>query len=181
LIEKSRTNGNNQLLLKGRDEASTFIMDYSLIASNATKKTNCVSVDSNLRNSILPDIEYIGHSLQKIQQITAISQMLWSNKKISGKITKDVIKIMNQVNRKNFLFCNGKSLRCPLGGLFYLLGHRYNDRKKQREIARTLQTTEVSVRIYYRKWLKDFPELFQDITEKLSNREPCGHNYYRTK
>jgi len=128
---------------------------------------------SDLRGSLPPNIEYIGHSLRKVQEITILSQTLWSDKKISRKITKDVIKIMNQVYRKNFLFCNGKSWRCPLGGLFYLLGYRYNDPKRQKEIAYALQTTEVSIRMYYKQWLRDFPELFQDITEKILKRDPC--------
>lgn len=179
MIEKSSPKGNNkQNSLKGIvDETSKFAVDFSNLTNNPAKKTEHKSFDSNLRSIISPDIEYIGQSLKKVQNIKIFSEMLWSDKKISGKITSDVIKIMNKVYRKNFLFGNGKSLRCPLGGLFYLLGHRYGDPKKQREVALVLQTTEVSIRIYYKQWLRDFPELFQDITGKLSKQDLFRKDY----
>jgi hypothetical protein len=176
MIEKSKSKTNcKQNSLEGI-ELGNFKLDYSSLMDNPSGKTET----SDLKGSMSPNIEYMGHSLRKVQEITVLSQMLWSNKKISGKITRDVIKIMNQVYRKNFLFCNGKSWRCPLGGLFYLLGHRYNDPKRQKEIAHTLHTTEVSIRIYYKQWLRDFPELFQDITEKISKRDPGRHDYYQS-
>jgi len=176
MIEKSKSKSNGKQNSLEDVEVANFDLDYSTLVDNPSVKKET----SDLRGSLSPNIEYLGHSLRKVQEITILSQTLWSNKKISRKITIDVIKIMNQVYRKNFLFCNGKSWRCPLGGLFYLLGYRYNDPKRQKEIAHTLQTTEVSIRIYYKQWLRDFPELFQDITEKISKRDSDRHNYNRS-
>jgi hypothetical protein len=167
MIENNKSKSNSEQKSLEEIEVANFKLDHSTLMENpSVKKEN-----TDLRSSMPPNIEYLGDSLRRVQEITILSQMLWSNKKISGKITKDVIKIMNQVYRKNFLFCNGKSWRCPLGGLFYLLGYRYNDPKKQRDIALALQTTDVSIRIYYKQWLRDFPELFQDIKEKNSKLE----------
>ncbi len=178
MIEKSKSKKNDkQNSLEGL-EVDT--LDYSSLMDNSSVKTESTSIDSELKGSLSPNMDYIGDSLRKVQEITVFSQILWSDKKISGKITNDVIKIMNQVYRKNFLFCNGKTWRCPLGGLFYLLGHRYNDPKRQKEIALALQTTEVSIRTYYKQWLRDFPELFQDITKKIYKRDPYRQNCYRS-
>ncbi len=178
MIEKSKSKNNDKQNSSEGLEVNT--LEYSSLMDNPSEKTESISFDSKLKGSMSPNMEYIGDSLRKVQEITVFSKMLWSDKKISGKITRDVIKIMNQVYRKNFLFCNGKSWRCPLGGLFYLLGHRYDDPKRQKEIALALQTTEVSIRTYYKQWLRDFPELFQDITKKISKRDPYRQNCYRS-
>ena len=65
-----------------------------------------------------------------------------------------------------------------MGGLFYLLGFRYDDSKKQREIAVTLQITDVSIRSSYKRWLKEFPDLFQDVIGKLADQELQHHCYH---
>jgi hypothetical protein len=68
-----------------------------------------------------------------------------------------------------------------VGGLFYLLGFRHNDPKKQREIAIVLQITEVSIRSAYKHWLKEFPDLFQDVTKKLADQKPRRNHYPITR
>ena len=58
-----------------------------------------------------------------------------------------------------------------MGGLFYLLGFRYNDVKKQIELACKLGTTDVTIRKSYREWLVSFPDLFADVIGKLAQHE----------
>jgi hypothetical protein len=171
LIEISKLNSNEELLIKGADKTRNFPTDYLHVMSETTKPAIDVSFNSILKKGNLPNREYIENSLQKVQEITVAVHLLWTNKKIAGKITADVIKIVNTVCSRNFSFCNGKSLRCQVGGLLYLMGFRYDYPKKQREIAFSLQITDVSVRLYYKKWLKEFPDLFQDIIIKFADRD----------
>jgi hypothetical protein len=145
----------------------------------AAKRTDHAQFNVTLNDDWLPDIERITQSLRKVQEITAAAHLLWPNKKTAGKITADVVEIINQVCKRKFSFCNGKSLRCIVGGLFYLLGFRYDDPKKQREIAIAMQITVESIRSSYKKWLKEFPDLFQDIAAKLADQE-LRHNCYPT-
>ena len=51
------------------------------------------------------------------------------------------------------------------------LGFRYDDPKKQIEIAFVLQITDVSVRSSYKRWFREFPELFQSAITKLPEQE----------
>jgi hypothetical protein len=107
--------------------------------AEAAKRRDDASFNSTLKDDRLPDIERITQSLLKVQEITAAAHLLWPNKKTAEKITTNAVEIINQVCKRKFSFCNGKSLRCLVGGLFYLLGFRYDDPKKQREIAVALQ------------------------------------------
>lgn len=143
----------------------------------AAKRTNLSQFNVTFKDAGLPDIERITQSLRKVQEITAAAHLLWPNKKTAGKITLNVVEIINQVCKRKFSFYNGKSLRCIVGGLFYLLGFRYDDPKKQREIAIALQITVESIRSSYKKWLKEFPDLFPDVTAKLADQE-LRHNCY---
>ena len=145
---------------------STYAVNVASIQSeNPSRKENAL-FNSDLREEFLPDLERITHSLRKVQEIMVAAHLLWPNKNTARKITADTVKIINQVYKRKFSFCNGKSLRCIVGGLFYLLSFRYDDPKKQREIALALQITDVSIRTFYKKWLNEFPELFEDIMAK---------------
>jgi hypothetical protein len=76
---------------------------------------------------------------------------------------------MNQTYRRKFAFFNGKSAKSIVGGLFYLLGYRHDVVKKQNELADQLGTTDVSIRVSYRKWLETFPDLFLDVIGKFAS------------
>jgi hypothetical protein len=143
------------------------------LAANSSakpKQTEYSLFPSTLMEHFIPEKDRITHSLLKVQEIMDAAYLLWPTRNIATKITTDTVKIINQVNKKKFSFCNGKSSKCIVGGLFYLLSFRYDDPKKQREIAVALQTTEVSIRSFYKKWLSEFPELFQDVTTKENYR-----------
>jgi len=141
----------------------------------AEERTDCATFELTLKDDRLPDIERITHSLQKVQDIMECAHLLWTNKETAREIATKAVEITNQVCKRKFSFCNGKSSRCLLGGLFYLLGIRYDDPKKQREIAIALQITDVSIRSSYKKWLKEFPDLFQDVKAKLADQELRHH------
>jgi hypothetical protein len=175
LIEKNKANCYTNPLLKGNELNDNFVMDYLSIDNDFTTKTGVDLFDSTLKNNTLPDIEFIANSLRKVQEITTATKTLWLDKKVSGKIATDAIKIMNYVIKRNFSFCNGKNIKCLSGGLLYLLSYRYDDPRTQREIALVLQITDISIRLYYKRWLREFPELFQDIVEKLSDQ--TSHRY----
>jgi hypothetical protein len=145
--------------------------------SETAKRTDEASINLTLKNERLPDIERITCSLRKVQEIKAGAYLLWPNNKTAVKITSSTIKIINQACKRKFSFGNGKSFRCLLGGLFYLLGFRYNDPKKQRDIAIALQITDVSIRSSYKQWLKEFPDVFQDIIARFASQE-LRRNYY---
>jgi hypothetical protein len=139
-------------------------------SSAKIKQTVDSLVNLNLEEDWLPEKERITRSLLKVQEIMDAADLLWPSNNIATKVTTDAVRIINQVYKRKFSFCNGKSSKCIAGGLFYLLSFRYNDPKKQREIAVALQITDVSIRSFYKKWINEFPELFQDIITKESYR-----------
>jgi hypothetical protein len=101
------------------------------------------------------------------ENILAVSQELWNDKSLASKITLEAMSIVNQTYRRKHSFYNGRSSRYVIGGLLYLLGFRYNEIKRQNEIASILRTCDVTVRSSYRKWLETFPDLFMDVFGKL--------------
>jgi hypothetical protein len=56
-----------------------------------------------------------------------------------------------------------QSPKCILGGLFYILGYKFNSIKTRREIADFLYTTEDSIRNSFKNWLIEFPQIFTDF------------------
>ncbi len=155
--------------------------NLAALRSEAAKRTYEASFNFTVKDDRLPNIECITHSLLKVQEIVAAAHLLWPNKKTATKITIDAVEIINQVCKKKFSFGSGKSFRCIVSGLFYLLGFRYDDSKKQREIAVTLQITDVSIRSSYKRWLKEFPDLFQDVIAKLATQERLQHDCYHSR
>jgi transcription initiation factor TFIIIB Brf1 subunit/transcription initiation factor TFIIB len=99
------------------------------------------------------------------------AQLIWSNKTTVHKVAADSYSILTKVQGRKTTFCSGRRATALVGGLFYLLGFRYNDVKKQNELACKLGTTDVTIRKSYRKWLMDFPDLFVDIIGKLAQHE----------
>ncbi|MGA2681580.1 MAG: hypothetical protein ABSF44_07250 [Candidatus Bathyarchaeia archaeon] len=158
-----------------------YFANLAAIPGETAKRTDDALFDSALKGCRLPDIDRINQGLQKVQEITVAANLLWQNKKTARKINMDTVEIINKVCKKKFAFGNGKSFRCIVGGLFYLLGFRYDDPKKQREIAIVLQITDVSIRSSYKQWLKDFPDLFKDIIAKLADQEFRRHCYHSVR
>jgi len=102
------------------------------------------------------------------EEVLSAAHSLWEDKAFAKKVACEAVHIINQTYKRKFAFYNGKSSRCLVGGLFYLLGYRYDSVKKQNELADCLGTTDVSVRLSYRKWLETFPDLFTDVIGKFA-------------
>jgi transcription initiation factor TFIIIB Brf1 subunit/transcription initiation factor TFIIB len=100
-----------------------------------------------------------------------IAQMIWSNKTTVHKVAADSYSILTKVQGRKTTFCSGRRATALVGGLFYLLGFRYNDVKKQNELACKLGTSDVTIRKSYREWLISFPDLFADVIGKLAQHE----------
>ena len=99
------------------------------------------------------------------------AQIIWSNKTTVHKIAADSYSILTKVQGRKATFYSGRRATALVAGLFYLLGFRYNDVKKQNELAYKLGTTDVTIRKSYREWLINFPDLFADIIGKLAQHE----------
>ena len=99
------------------------------------------------------------------------AQMIWNDKITVHNVAADSYSIITKVQGRKTTFCSGRRAAALVGGLFYLLGFRYNDVKKQIELACKLGTTDVTIRKSYREWLISFPDLFVDVMGKLAQHE----------
>jgi transcription initiation factor TFIIIB Brf1 subunit/transcription initiation factor TFIIB len=108
-------------------------------------------------------------------EVTEAAKAVWSNPVNAEKIAAGALEIITNARKSKFAFFSGKSSRGLIGGLFYLLGFRYDAEKKQKELAEKLGTTDVTIRASYRKWLEEFPELFADVNDKITNNN--SHSY----
>jgi hypothetical protein len=110
-------------------------------------------------------------SLKRIsfEEVLATSHILWTDKLMADRIAFDAVDIINKTYKMKFAFFNGRRARWIVGGLFYLLGYRYNSIKNQAELADKLGTSDNTIRDSYRGWLKTFPDLFSDVIEKFVN------------
>ena len=87
--------------------------------------------------------------------VISFAQKIWHNQQpVATKIASEALNIISETYQANPTFFGGKSTKGIVGGLFYLLGHQYNSIKTQREIARSLKATEVTIRASYHEWVK---------------------------
>jgi hypothetical protein len=110
-------------------------------------------------------------SLKRIpfEEVLAASHILWTDKLFADRIAFEAVEIINKTYKRKFGFFTGRKSKWVVGGLFYLLGHRYNSVKNQAELADKLGTTDNTIRDSYRLWLKTFPDLFLDVVGKFAN------------
>jgi hypothetical protein len=108
-------------------------------------------------------------------EVAAAAKTVWLDQITAEKIASSALEIITNANKSKFAFFSGKSSRGLIGGLFYLLGFRHDAEKKQKELAEKLGTTDVTIRASYRKWLEEFPELFADVNDKITNNN--SHSY----
>jgi hypothetical protein len=97
------------------------------------------------------------------EKITSAARIVWLNQEIADEIASCALQILTKASKQNLRFFCGKAPKCILGGLFYILGYKFNSIKTQREIADFLCTTEDSIRKSYKNWLIEFPQFFTDI------------------
>ena len=79
---------------------------------------------------------------------------------IAKNVANEAVTIICEAYERNPALLGSKSKKWILGGLFYLFGQRYGHPKTQKQIARILNTNEVTVRASCRDWIKNFPELW---------------------
>ena len=101
-------------------------------------------------------------------EIAIAAHAIWLDKSIADRIAVDTVQSINQTYCRKIAFFGGKSSKCLVGGFFYLLGYRHNAIKKQSEIADQLHSSDVSIRVAYRKWIETFPDLFLDVITKFT-------------
>lgn len=121
--------------------------------------------------------EQKSHSAERLssKQVLSYSSMVWQDQQSTAKlIATEAIQIIQTVNKRRLTFFSGKSEKGILSGMFYLLSLKKKTMKTQREIARSLNTTDVTVRASYRKWLKEFPDLFSDVIGRRAEDEKIG-------
>jgi transcription initiation factor TFIIIB Brf1 subunit/transcription initiation factor TFIIB len=106
-----------------------------------------------------------------VDEVFAAANTLWLDKSIAATIASSALQIINQTYTRRFEFFSGRSSKYLVGGLFFLLGYRYCAIKKQKELAHQLGTTEVTIRLSYRKWLETFPDLFLDVINKFAENK----------
>lgn len=94
------------------------------------------------------------------KKVLVFASEVWKDKSVAELIAAETSEIIKTVYRKGSVFFSGRSEKGILSGIFYLLGRKNKVRKTQREIARSLNTNDVTVRVSYREWLSAFPELF---------------------
>jgi transcription initiation factor TFIIIB Brf1 subunit/transcription initiation factor TFIIB len=107
------------------------------------------------------------------KKILAYASKLWHDQATAKAIATEASQIIHAVNKRNRVFFSGKSEKGLLSGLFYLLSIKNNAKKTQRELARSLNTNDVTVRAFYRDWLKIYPELSH------GKDNPLNHNTRR--
>jgi hypothetical protein len=93
--------------------------------------------------------------------ILACSLSTWKGQEqIAKSVATDAMTIICQAYERKPAFLGSKSKKWILGGLFYLLGRKYGAPRTQKQIARCLDTNEMTIRDSYRNWLRDFPEFW---------------------
>ena len=107
--------------------------------------------------------------------VIAAAKTIWSDQVMAEKIASSALEIITIASKRNFAFFSGKSFRGLVGGLFYLLGFRYDAAKKQKALAGQLGTTDVTIRASYRKWLEEFPDLFADVSDKIATNNNLSY------
>ena len=102
------------------------------------------------------------------EEVAVAARTIWPNQLIANAISDETVGIIVKTHKRKFSFFNGKTSRGIVGGLFYLLGYKYDSVKNQKELADRLGTSDVTIRSSYRNWLEEFPDLFQDVIGKLA-------------
>jgi transcription initiation factor TFIIIB Brf1 subunit/transcription initiation factor TFIIB len=96
---------------------------------------------------------------------------IWKGQELVAKtIASETVKIIREAHEKQPSFFWDKSRKWLLGGLFYLIGKKTNVPKTQNQIAKCLDTGEITIRDSYREWLRHFPEFWPETMMHPSER-----------
>jgi hypothetical protein len=104
--------------------------------------------------------ESINPKRPTFEQVRSCSHKLWQGEPSTADvIASEASLILIQAYEKKPFFFSGKSEKGILSGLFYHLGRKHDSIKTQQTIAKSLDTTEMTVRTSYRDWIAQFPDL----------------------
>ncbi|HML02235.1 MAG TPA: hypothetical protein VK487_02560 [Candidatus Bathyarchaeia archaeon] len=90
---------------------------------------------------------------------------------IAKSLAREAMAVICEAYERNPAFLGNKSKKWIVGGLFYLLGQTCGHARTQKQIARVLSTTEVTIRASQQSWLTNFPEFW--TRRPTSNVKVC--------
>jgi transcription initiation factor TFIIIB Brf1 subunit/transcription initiation factor TFIIB len=91
------------------------------------------------------------------EDVLSLGQKTWQDQpSVARSMASEALSVIYETYGTNPTFFSGKSAKGIVGGLFYLLGRFNGNVKTQKEIARSLGTTEMTIRASYRTWVKPF-------------------------
>jgi transcription initiation factor TFIIIB Brf1 subunit/transcription initiation factor TFIIB len=100
-------------------------------------------------------------------QVLSFSCKVWrSQPEIAKAMADEASSIIQAGLERKPTFFSGKSAKGVTAGLFYHLGFVRGCAKTQAEIAKSLETTDMTVRASSRDWLNNFLELFPTESRK---------------
>lgn len=103
--------------------------------------------------------------------ILVAARNIWADDKTAGKVAVEANRLIKIAYNRKSSFFNRRSSKFIAGGLFYLLGYRFDSKKNQRQIADKLGTTDNTVRSSYNRWIETFPDMFADVIVRFSPRK----------
>jgi transcription initiation factor TFIIIB Brf1 subunit/transcription initiation factor TFIIB len=97
---------------------------------------------------------------------------VWKGQELLAKTAaSEAVRIIREAHEKVPSFFWDKSRKWLLGGLFYLIGKKMNVPKTQKQIAKCLDTDEITIRDSYREWLVHFPEFWPETVTHPKERQ----------
>jgi transcription initiation factor TFIIIB Brf1 subunit/transcription initiation factor TFIIB len=91
------------------------------------------------------------------KDVLSFAQKTWQDQQsVARSVASEALNVIYETYQTNPTFFSGRSAKGIVGGLFYLLGQCNGNVKTQKEIARSLGTTEMTIRSSYRMWMKPF-------------------------
>jgi hypothetical protein len=98
------------------------------------------------------------------KEMLDLAHNIWADTKTANKVGLEANRLANIAYIRKTSFFSGKSSKCIAGGLFYILGYRFDAKKSQRQLADKLETSDNSIRASYKRWMATFPDLFVDTS-----------------
>ena len=120
------------------------------------------------RGMVYPETDrnYITRRLNHADILDSACKTWDEQERTAQTIATESIQLIHEAYEENPSFFGSRSKKWILGGLFYLLGREHKQPKTQKQIAKALDATEMTIRASCREWLKHFPELWTKQTTK---------------
>jgi len=101
-------------------------------------------------------------------QVLAWSLKVWGSKpQVGRRIGGEACRVIRRAYfEKPWFFC-GKHAKPLVAGLFYILGWKYDVRQTEYQLAEALDISEASIRRSYRRWMAEFPWLYETVKPYL--------------